>query len=93
MSLCQWVVRDVRDIICEQPLINVVFSEKINLTSIDSGSLGSNIFSLNQPHWADSVIESPCPSVRCSVSSGAVFSEASHWPLGHMMSSRPLISH
>ena len=34
-------------------------------------------FSLNRPHWADSVIESPCPDVCLSVcgyvSSGALF--------------------
>ena len=44
-------------------------------------------FSLNRPHWADSVIESPCPSVCVSAPLGAVFFEASHWPCDP----RPLI--
>ena len=53
-------------------------------------------FYWNQPHWANLVIELPCPSVcvcvclsvcaiRCS------FVEASHWPWCHMISSRPFI--
>ena len=41
-------------------------------------------FSLNRPHWADSVVESPCPSVcvlvRGSAPSSAVFFEASNMP-------------
>ena len=41
-------------------------------------------FSLNWPHWANSVIESQCPSVCVSVClsapSDAVFFKASHWP-------------
>ena len=52
-------------------------------------------FSPTRPHWAELVIESPCPSVdMCvcvSAPSGAVFFEASHWPSGHMTRSRPLI--
>ena len=42
------------------------------------------IFSLNQPHWADSVIELRCQSVCLFVCvfapSDAVFFEASHLP-------------
>ena len=30
-------------------------------------------FLLNQPHWDDSVIESPCPDVCGSAPSGAIF--------------------
>ena len=41
-------------------------------------------FSLNWPHWVDSVIESQCPSVclfYCLFApSDSVFLEASHWP-------------
>ena len=48
-------------------------------------------FSPTWPHWAELVIESPCPCVWMFVLSGAVFSEASHWPWDHMISSRPLI--
>ena len=52
-------------------------------------------FSKNRP-LADSFIESRCPSVClfvCLMSpSHAIFSEASHWPSGHMIRSRPLIS-
>ena len=31
-------------------------------------------------HWANSVIESPCPSVSVSAPSGGVFFKASYWP-------------
>ena len=52
-------------------------------------------FSPTRPHWAELVIESPCPSVCVcvclSAPSGAVFFEASHWPSDQMTRSRPLI--
>ena len=55
-------------------------------TEILVSNIGFPLFSLNRPHWADSVIETPCPSVcpsfcscvRGCVPSGAVFFEASH---------------
>ena len=55
------------------------------------------LFSLNPPHLADSVIESPYLSVRMSgcldvcLHVWCSFSKASHWHWYHMISSRPLI--
>ena len=50
-------------------------------------------FSLNMPHWADSVIELPFPSIRVSVvvRHRVQFFRPFHWPSGHIISSRPLI--
>ena len=42
-------------------------------------------FSPTRPHWAELVIESPCPCVEMSAPSGAVFFDASHWPSDHMI--------
>ena len=53
--------------------------------------INNMVFSPTWPHWAELVIESPCPSVCLCAPSGAVFSEASHWPSDHMIRSRPLI--
>ena len=47
------------------------------------------LFSPTRPHWAELVIESPCPWRCLSAPSSAVFFEASHWPSGHMTRSRP----
>ena len=51
-------------------------------------------FSPTRPHWAELVIESPCPSVEmcvCLRHRVQFFFEASHWPSDHMTRSRPLI--
>ena len=70
----------------------VVFWQKLHWKV--TGYMAS-LFSPTQPHWAELVIESPCPcvcgSVCLSAPSSAVFFEASHWPSGHMTRSRPLI--
>ena len=50
------------------PLLVICIPSRFNLNQIipsSAGGLGpsTGLFSLNRPHWADSVIESPCPSV------------------------------
>ena len=91
-----WFLKDCiflrGDIFLKKLPEHTVLSQILMLFSISFFS-----FSLNGPHWADSVIELPrrdvCLSVYLSVCAirCSFFFEASHWPWGHMISSRPLI--
>ena len=47
-------------------------------------------FSLDWPIWADSVIESPCPSM-CVRHRMQFFFKSSHWPWDHMISSQAFL--
>ena len=73
------------------------YTLSMNISSVQQqfGTRFGLQFSPTRPLWAELVIESPCPcvclSVCVSAPSCAVFSEASHWPWDHMISSRPII--